>query len=270
MPRSLDTSCLRYSFVLFDLDGTLVDSSDGIVAAVRAALRQVDRLREPPDRDTILMEVGKPLEQLFVELGGGGHFHGDNTMPEFPDAAARQFAETYRRYYAEHIKEGLRLYPDTVETLTALRAAGAKLAVVTTKHQAQADLTVAAAGIGEYFDCVYGWQEGRRHKPDPEPFLAALDRLERKGRRDKEGQREESGTLSLDPSIPRPLSAALVVGDTEQDILSARAGGLDCCAVTYGFRPALMLLGLRPDYMVGRLRDVAEIITRPKGSGLVV
>jgi len=239
---SLDhRATLRYSSVLFDLDGTLVDSADGVVASVRYALRQLDARRDPPDRDTILMEVGKPLEQVMAELG----------YPAEPDRT-RRFVEAYRQHYAEHIREGLRPFPDTFETLTALRAAGARLAIVTTKQQAQAELTLAAVGIREFFDVVVGWHEGRKHKPDPEPFLDALARLG-----DHRSSPLDAGLQTPDPALRH---SALVVGDTEQDIIGARAASIDSCAVTYGFRPATMLRGLRPDYMVGWLFDVVGIV----------
>lgn len=215
---------LRFPAVLFDLDGTLADSSGELIASVHHALAQVDG-REPPDRDTILMEVGKPLEVILRELG----------YPNGPEDA-RRFADSYREHFAANCGREAGLFPYVAEVLDALREAGARLAIVTTKHQEQAELTVARLGIADRFDYVRGWLEGRKHKPDPEPFLDAAARL------------------GVEPG------EALVVGDTEQDILAAQAGGMTSVAVTWGFRPLLMLKALRPDFIISRPTDLLGIV----------
>jgi len=124
----------------------------------------------------------------------------------------------------------------TRELLEKLRGAGVKVALVTTKHQTQAELTLAGTGLAGYFDYVHGWLDGRKHKPDPEPVLAALTRLQ------------------VQPG------AAIMVGDSELDIQSAKAAGVDTCAVTYGFRPAWFLRSFHPDFLVARATDIAPIV----------
>ena len=123
--------------------------------------------------------------------------------------------------------------------LDALGEAGVKRAVVTTKHQAQADFVVEKMGLAPRLELVRGWLEGRKHKPDPEPFL------------------EAAAALGVDKD------RALVVGDTEQDIGAAKDGGLASCAVTWGFRPILLLKSLRPDYIISHLRDVLAVVATP-------
>lgn len=214
---------------MFDLDGTLIDSAQDLVCSVRFALAKVDP-REPPDDDIILMEVGKPLEVILRELGY------PHTEPD-----ARLFADTYREHYARHLDEHSRLFPHVPEVLDALREAGAGLAVVTTKHQSQAELAVERFGIADQFDHIRGWCEGRRHKPDPEPFL------------------EAAAALGVEPD------RALVVGDTEQDIMAAQAGGMSSVAVSWGFRPLLMLKALRPDFLISRLPDILPIVAEIPG-----
>jgi pyrophosphatase PpaX len=195
-----------------------------LIASVQYALRQVDD-RQPPDGDDILVLVGKPLEAILRELG------------YVTDAAGtRCFVDTYRAFYAEHFNEHTILYPGVPELLGRLKAAGVKLALVTTKHQAQADFTVQACGLSPYFDYIHGWNETRQHKPHPEPVLTAL------------------AELSVDPG------AAMMVGDSELDIESARAAGVATCAVSYGFRPAWFLKSLRPDFLVSRATDIGDIV----------
>ncbi len=215
---------LRYAAVLFDLDGTLIDSSQDLIAAVHYALQQVDE-RELPDDDTIIMEIGKPLETILRELG----YPCDQT-------STACFVDAYRSHFAEHFNDHTRLFPDVKDVLEMLRSSGARLALVTAKHQSQAEFTARGTGLAGYFHHICGWQEGRRHKPDPEPVRLALDLL---------GVGPEQG---------------LMVGDTEQDILAAKAAGVDTCAVTYGFRPVLLLRTLRPDFMVSRAADLVPIV----------
>lgn len=219
------TCRLRYPAVLFDLDGTLIDSARDLVASVCHALRRVDPTREPPDSDTITMEIGKPLETILSDLG-------------YPvDAAsAERFVDTYRAYYAEHFNDHTNLYPGVQELLAGLKSAGVKLALVTAKHQSQAEFAVGASELGRYFDYVHGWLEGRKHKPDPEPLLVA------------------ASVLGFGPEH------TLMVGDSEQDVLAARSARMAVCAAAYGFRPAMMLKTLRPDYLVSRPADVFHIV----------
>ena len=116
-----------------------------------------------------------------------------------------------------------------------------RLALVTTKHQAQADSIAEAFGLAGFFDYIHGWQEGRRHKPDPEPYLVAARQL---------------GVLPTD---------ALVVGDTEQDIVAAQSAGMTSCAVTWGFRPLLMLKALQPDFIISRITDLVPVVVTTPG-----
>ncbi len=216
---------LRFRAALFDLDGTLIDSARDLIASIRFALKQVAPEREPPDGEDILVQVGKPLEVILGELG---YATGA--------ATAVPFADTFRAHYAAHFNEHTHLYPGVEDALGYLRTSGVKMAVVTTKLQAQADFTIAAFGLSRYFDYVHGWQEGRQHKPHPEPVLTAL------------------GRLGVQPG------EAVMVGDSELDIGSAKAAGVATCAVTYGFRPAWFLLSFRPDFLVSRATDIVPIV----------
>jgi len=216
---------LRYPAALFDLDGTLIDSGQDIVESVRRALGLISSDSSPPGDEEILVLIGLPLEAVVRELG----YPADKE-------STRRFAEAYRAYYAEHYNDNTKVYPGIEEVLAGLQQAGVKLGLVTTKHQQQAEFTLAGAGLSGYFDYVHGWLEGRRHKPDPEPVLTALNRLD----------------VSPD--------SAIMVGDSDLDIEAAKAAGVDTCAVTYGFRPAWVLKSFRPDFLVARPADIAPIV----------
>jgi len=223
-------SSLRYSAALFDLDGTLVDSGQDIVKSVRHALSEVFSGRDLPADEEVLVLIGLPLESVVRELG----YPADKE-------STRRFAETYRAYYAEHYNDHTKVYPGIKELLQSLQGAGVKLGLVTTKHQTQADFTLAGCGLSRYFDYVHGWQEGREHKPHPEPVLTTLNRL---------------GVQS---------GEAIMVGDSELDIESAKAARVDTCAVTYGFRPTWFLKSFHPDFLVAHPADVAPIVMSQEG-----
>jgi pyrophosphatase PpaX len=216
---------LRYGAALFDLDGTLIDSGQDLVASVRHAVESAFPGHEAPDADDVLVQVGRPLEVIARELGYAAS-----------DADVGRFVEAYRAYYADHFNDHTEAYPGVEELLGYLKTAGVKLAVVTTKHQTQADFALAGCGLSRYFDYVHGWQEGRQHKPHPEPVVTALARLDAEAR------------------------DAIMVGDAELDIEAARAAGVDVCAVTYGFRPAWLLRSYHPDYLVAAAADIGPIV----------
>ena len=192
---------------------------------MQQAVAQVFPGREAPEAEDVLALVGKPLEAIVHQFGLGG-----------TDAEVRRFVDAYRTHYAEHFNDNTKPYPGVEELLAYLSTVGVKLAVVTTKHQTQADFTLAGCGLSRYFDYVHGWQEGRQHKPDPEPLVSALARL---------------GVEA---------STAIMIGDSELDIEAAKAAGIDSCAVTYGFRPAWFLQTYHPDYLVMRAADIGPII----------
>lgn len=220
-----ELTTLRYSAALFDLDGTLIDSGQDIVESVRRALGQVFSDRSLPEAAEVLALVGQPLETVVRQLG-------------YPADAesTRRFAETYRAHYAEHYNDSTKVYPGIEELLAGLQQAGVKLGLVTTKHQQQAEFTLAGTGLTGYFDYIHGWLEGRKHKPDPEPVLTTLRQL------------------AVSPG------SAIMVGDSELDIEAAKAAGVETCAVTYGFRPAWFLKSLHPDFLVARVADIGPIV----------
>ncbi|MEO0079319.1 MAG: HAD-IA family hydrolase [candidate division WOR-3 bacterium] len=215
---------LRYQTVLFDLDGTLIDSQKDIIAAVRHGLSQTG-IDDPLDPEDILGHVGKPLDEVLKGLG----YH----LSE-PDV--QRFITAFRNFYARHFQDNIRLYPHVIEVLKRLRAAGVRTGIVTTKMQNQAELVAQATGVSALVDHIHGWTEGRQHKPNPEPVLTALR------------------ALGAEPT------GSLMVGDAEVDILAARAAGLDTCAVTWGYRPAPYLNSFRPDYLIADLRDLVPIV----------
>jgi pyrophosphatase PpaX len=151
---------VRYETVLFDLDGTLIDSGSMILASLRHATRSVLR-REIPD------------EQLLAAVGGSGL---RDQMTVLDAERADELVAAYRDHN-EPLHAALQGFPDVERVLKMLRAGGRKLGVVTAKRRATVELAFAFIPLGELFDTVVGWDDTARHKPHPDPLLVALDRL---------------------------------------------------------------------------------------------
>jgi 2-phosphoglycolate phosphatase len=190
--------------VLFDLDGTLVDSLPGIAATVDAVLAGRDR--PPCDRAALRGLIGAPLERIFATL-----------VPGLEPAGAGEYVAAYLELYPRLGVPAAPLFPGIVAVLAACRAAGLGLAVVTTKRTPVARAVLAAREVAGYFAAAVGGDAAAQPKPDPALARVALARL------------------GVAPG------AATVVGDTELDVGMARAAGCRAVGTGWGYRPAAAL-----------------------------
>ena len=151
---------MRYPTVLFDLDGTLIDSGAMILASFRHATQTV-LAREIPDDE-------------LVAAVGGATIH--EQMRSFDPDRVDELVEVYRAHNIP-LHDELEAFEGVGDLLETLAAQGRKLAIVTAKRRTGVDLAFDALGIGHYFDAVVTAEDTKRHKPDPEPVLLALARL---------------------------------------------------------------------------------------------
>ena len=185
--------------VLFDLDGTLLDTLPGLAASVNAVLRK----HGEPERtlDEVRSFVGNGVRKLIARAAAGGE-----ERPDYEELLA-----DYRAHYAAHAAEGSAPYPGVPELVAALRARGVKLGVVTNK-----DEDVSRALMEKFFPgafaVVRGGNAGRAPKPDPATPRAALE------------------ALGVAPG------EALYVGDTDVDAATARGAGIPLRLCSWGFR----------------------------------
>ncbi len=213
--------------VVFDLDGTVIDSAADIGEAIAQAATSVCGL--PPG--TITLEqtrplTGKSLETMFTMLLPAGQV--------YPMA---ELIQAYRAYYIEHCAVHTRPYPGMLDLLVELRQQGLKLAIATTKAKASVDPVAAQLGLGEYFDLVQG-VEGFPSKPDPFILNLVMQKLE---------------------FLP---AQTMMVGDTDNDVLCAQAAGVAVCAVSWGSWSARQLATLQPDYLVDQVAELRAVFTR--------
>jgi len=208
--------------VLFDLDGTLVDSAPDIAAALNAALA----------------ELGQPVQPLPVVKSYVGD--GAAKLVERAAAPARQvdqelLLERFKARYAAHVCVDTRIYPDILETLEGFASRGTPLAVVTNKPGDLARALVRALALDRYFADVVGDGDGFPRKPSPGIALHVCAR---------------QGVAPGD---------ALLVGDGLPDVRLARAAGCRVAAVTWGYTPRETLAAEKPDWLISDPRALLAL-----------
>ena len=151
---------MRYPAVLFDLDGTLIDSGAIILASFRHATQTVLR-REIPDAE-------------LAALVGGSNIH--DQMRAIDAAQVDELVRVYREHN-EPLHDELEAFEGIEHVLAELRREGRRLGIVTAKRRKTVELAFAVLPLERYFDVVVTSDMTERHKPDPEPVLTALERL---------------------------------------------------------------------------------------------
>lgn len=146
--------------IVFDLDGTLVDSSRAIVECINYALAQ--KGLPPGDPQAVKRSIGTPLEEMFSSL---------------TDADPSELVQLYRERYRRVFLQKTHLLPGVKESLQTARKRGYRLAVATTKPRYFAEPILDHLGIRGFFDAVAGAEEVRRLKPSPDLLRLAIARL---------------------------------------------------------------------------------------------
>jgi phosphoglycolate phosphatase len=213
--------------VIFDLDGTLIDSRLDLVHSVNAALRHIGRPELP--EDVIASYVGDGAPILIQRALGG------ETVDE---SLVRKGLEFFLSYYREHKLDHTTVYPGIAEALAAIQnwqnGVPRKMAVLSNKPVVPSRAIVEALGLGPFFSQVYGGNSFPTKKPDPEGVRTLL---------------EENGA--------RP-DQAVIVGDSHVDIRTGRNASLHTIGVTYGFAPHT-LADDPPDVLVDNPGEFAEV-----------
>ena len=213
------------ALVLFDLDGTLVDTAPDIARALGVAMEGSGL--PPPPLDTVKRMVGDGARELIRRALAP--LHGDGAREE---AAFGRFLASYR----ENVCVASQLYPGVVEGLAALRGDGAALAVVTNKPGDLARTLLETLGIATSFEAIIGDADGFPRKPDPAAALSILAKTHASPDR------------------------AVIVGDGLPDVRLARALGATAVAATWGYVSAAALAAERPAFLAGSFQEAISII----------
>lgn len=152
-------SRVKTKAVLFDLDGTLVDTIPLIVKTYKTVF---EKMKIPWGDDDVVKWIGRPLKDIGIHFAGAGE----------PD-----FFELYQHHYHLLHDEMTWLFPGTGEILAALKNCGLKLGIVTSKGRPVTERTVAHTGLDRLMDVIVTAHDVEKHKPEPEPLLSALSIL---------------------------------------------------------------------------------------------
>jgi phosphoglycolate phosphatase len=220
----------RIQLLIFDLDGTLIDSRLDLVHSVNATLRHMGRPELP--EDVIASYVGDGAPTLIRRALGDD---ADN------EALVRSGLEYFLAYYREHKLDHTTVYRGIPDVLAAIQNGAnglpRKMAVLSNKPVNPSRAIVEALGLAGFFTHVYGGNSFPTKKPEPEGAQTIL---------------RETGA--------RP-EETLIIGDSAVDIVTGRNAGLWTCGVTYGFAPHT-LADVQPDVVVDTPRELAEVFAQ--------
>ena len=208
----------KYKYLIFDFDGTVNDTSEGIYYTFKRVLELmgVDGTNVDFSR-----HIGPPLEYSYTELVGA--------------TRCMEGIELHRKVYAEgNASAKSRLYDGIRETLCALKNAGYKLSVASSKYQPHVLESIKMLGLSDIFEVVYGQNEKRGYKVEVLRQLVADNGWEK--------------------------SECLMIGDTPYDVDGAHENGIDAMAVTYGFGKLDELENSHPELTAHSPQEIAQLL----------
>ena len=219
----------RVRLLVFDLDGTLIDSRLDLIHSVNAMLRHIGR--PELDGDIIASYVGDGAPALVRRA------LGDTDTDD--EALFRAAMEYFLGYYRVHKLDHTTVYEGIPEVLARLadssNGAPRQMAVLSNKPVNPSRLIVQALGLGDFFVCIYGGNSFTTKKPDPLGVQTIL---------------QETGVAA---------NESLMIGDSSVDVLTGRNAGLWTCGVTYGFAPH-SLEEVPPDVLIENPRELGELL----------
>lgn len=209
----------RFAAVLFDVDGTLIDTADLIADSLDASCREY--LGFSPPRDELLGLIGRPAIVQMQLLGAKG-------------ATAQRMMDYAIEYYEAH-SERERAFPGALDLLARLCESGVRLGLVTSKTRWELNPTLERTPLQKWARVIITAELTSRPKPHPDPVFLALQMLQ------------------------APAEHVLFAGDSPYDIQSGRAAGVRTAAATWGPHSEQSLAAEQPDYLLHSFRDIVRI-----------
>ena len=207
--------------MIFDMDGTLVDSSRDIADSLNHTLKALGF--SVKSREEVQDLIGEGMKRLLEKATGSSE-----------EALVQKAVGIFREHYLEHCADSTALYPGAREILEEYRAK--KKAMISNKPYPMVLKILEHCGIKDSFDAVLGAESTAEKKPHPEPVLKSI------------------------ALMGVPAGSSLIVGDGPTDIQAGKAAGILTCAVTYGFKDRKLLETCNPDFFIDRIEDLRKIV----------
>jgi phosphoglycolate phosphatase len=215
--------------LIFDLDGTLIDSRLDLANSVNATRARFGQ--GPLPNELVYSYVGNGAPVLIRRAMG----------PESDDAQISAALDFFLDYYGHHALDDTALYPGVLQALERFRESGAKMAVLTNKPVRLSRRIMESLGVSGYLFQIYGGNSFEHKKP----HRVGIDEL-----------RKEAGA---------DVSETWMVGDSYVDVQTARNAGVNSCGVTYGFQPETFR-EYPPDLLVDRMEEFAGYLEQRKSA----
>jgi len=212
-----------YKYILFDLDGTLTDPKEGITRSVAHALKCMG-IEAPEDLDELCKFIGPPLKDSFIRYYG------------MSDADAQTAVSKYREHFSQGGLFENEVYEGMRELLEILKSKGKTLIVATSKPQLFSEMILEHFGLSQYFDFVSGSEFDGTRVEKAEVIAHAI---------------KECGI---------DKSSAVMVGDRSYDVVGAKANGLPCIGVLYGYGSREELEEAGADFIVATVSELKDML----------
>ena len=214
----------KINTVLLDFDGTVMDTNSVIIGSWQHTFRTIEGKEKPVSE--IIKTFGEPLDHTMARL--------------FPHMDTDDAVSIYRSFHYNNFGEMIKLFPGIPELLAALKERGFKLGLVTSRLRRTTMEGLEQYGIKEYFDAVVTCEDTSKHKPDPEPINATLEKLSAKP--------EES----------------IMLGDTMHDVLCARNAGVKSVLVDWSLAVTEEERAGEnaPDHIIKAAEELLEILAK--------
>ena len=214
---------MKYTTIVFDCDGTLLDT----LTDLRNAVNYVLRAHDLPERS---------VPEVKAALGNGvAHLMRQSLPDSISEAEFNTYLDEFKAYYGEHLQDYTAPYPGMLDVLDTLRAKGYKLAIVSNKIQ-EGITPLNKEYFGDRLPVAIGERPGLQRKPAPDMILQALKELD------------------------STQSESIYIGDSEVDVATANNSGLLCIGVTWGFRDEQLHKDLGVKYIARKAEDIVTII----------
>lgn len=212
--------------IIYDLDGTLVDTNDIIIKSFRSTFEKY-----APDKEMSLEEI-----ETFIGPPLGVTFRNYTKDP----FKIQEMIDTYRSYYIENEEGNRHLYPNVLSTLKKLKQAGYKLAILTSKSREAALPSYTESGLSQYFDAFVCVDDVKNAKPHKDAVNTVLKLL-------------------------KSSKEAIMIGDNKGDILAGKNADIYSAGVAWALKGSAHLQEAQPDYILKDMNDIFNMIEKLEG-----